>query len=100
MDTVLGNAALGAAHPALPPERRAADGRAWTGAYVEPPEADHPHLAVVRAELPPMAGSSSETALELLLSALGAAAPGATPQVCCPAELRRVSQAPVRSHPA
>ncbi|WP_309485358.1 TetR/AcrR family transcriptional regulator [Streptomyces sp. WELS2] len=79
VDTVLGHAALDAAHLALPPERREADDRAWTGAYAELPDARHPHLTAARAELPLMAGSSFETALELILSALGAAAPGDTP---------------------
>ncbi|NEB77060.1 TetR/AcrR family transcriptional regulator [Streptomyces sp. SID14478] len=76
VDTVLGHAALDAAHLALPVERRAADDRAWTQEYARLPTATHPQLAVVRAQLPLMAGSSFETALDLLLAALVAAAPG------------------------
>ncbi|MER5946415.1 TetR/AcrR family transcriptional regulator [Streptomyces sp. NPDC001904] len=76
VDTVLGHAALDAAHLALPVERREADDRAWVGVYAELSDAGHPHLAAVRGELPLMAGSSFETALELVLAALVAAAPG------------------------
>lgn len=35
---------------------------AWTGAYAKLPDADHPHLAAARAELPLMAGGSFESA--------------------------------------
>ncbi|MYW63291.1 TetR family transcriptional regulator [Streptomyces sp. SID8379] len=76
VDTVLGHAALDAAHLALPVERREADDRAWTGVYSGLSEEEHPHLAAVRGHLPLMAGSSFEAALDLLLAALVAAAPG------------------------
>ncbi|MFI6879792.1 TetR/AcrR family transcriptional regulator [Streptomyces sp. NPDC050400] len=75
VDTVLGHAALDAAHLALPPERRAADDRAWEGEYARLSPQQHPQLAAVRRHLPLMAGSSFEAALDLLLSALEAAAP-------------------------
>ncbi|MEU6844083.1 TetR/AcrR family transcriptional regulator [Streptomyces sp. NPDC046716] len=76
VDTVLGHAALDAAHLALPVERREADDRAWAGVYAELSDVEHPHLAAARGALPLMAGSSFETALELVLSALAVAAPG------------------------
>ncbi|WP_338702743.1 TetR/AcrR family transcriptional regulator [Streptomyces sp. Q6] len=75
VDTVLGHAALDAAHLALPVERRAADDRAWEGVYAGLSAETHPQLAAVRGHLPLMAGSSFEAALDLLLSALAAAAP-------------------------
>ncbi|MFI6938804.1 TetR/AcrR family transcriptional regulator [Streptomyces sp. NPDC050418] len=74
IDTVLGHAALDAAHLALAPERRGADTRAWTDAYQSLPADTHPQLAAVREELPLMAHSSFETALELFLEALEARA--------------------------
>ncbi len=74
IDTMLGHAALDAAHQALAPERREADTRAWTESYQSLPDATHPVLAEVRRELPLMGESSFETALELLLSALAARA--------------------------
>ncbi|WP_199546467.1 TetR/AcrR family transcriptional regulator [Streptomyces sp. N35] len=70
IDTVLGHAALDAAHAALAPERRGADTRAWAEAYQALPADTYPQLAQVRGELPLMAVSSFETALELFLSAL------------------------------
>ncbi|MBC9714994.1 TetR/AcrR family transcriptional regulator [Streptomyces sp. TRM66268-LWL] len=70
IDTVLGHAALDAAHLALAPERRGGDTRAWTEAYQDLPDAAYPQLAEVRHELPLMAHSSFENALDLLLSAL------------------------------
>ncbi|MEV1022829.1 TetR/AcrR family transcriptional regulator [Streptomyces sp. NPDC050264] len=75
VDTVLGHAALDAAHLALPVERRGADDLAWGGVYAGLPDAEYPQLASVRPHLPLMSGSSFETALELLLAALVAAAP-------------------------
>ncbi|MFJ8821233.1 TetR/AcrR family transcriptional regulator [Streptomyces sp. NPDC102467] len=76
IDTVLGHAALDAAHLALPVERRVADDRAWVGEYAELSPRTHPHLAAARGQLPLMGGSSFEVALELLLAALVAAASG------------------------
>ncbi|MFC7309674.1 TetR/AcrR family transcriptional regulator [Streptomyces monticola] len=78
IDTVLGHAALDAAHLALAPERRASDDAAWASVYQSLPAAEYPELAAVREELPLMAGSSFDVALELVLSALVARAPGAT----------------------
>ncbi|WP_327358590.1 TetR/AcrR family transcriptional regulator [Streptomyces sp. NBC_01304] len=74
IDTVLGHAALDAAHLALTPERRLADDQAWSDIYPALPADTHPQLAAVREELPLMAASSFDVALELLLSALAAAA--------------------------
>ncbi|MCX3059018.1 TetR/AcrR family transcriptional regulator [Streptomyces beihaiensis] len=74
VDTVLGHAALDAAHLALPPDRRAADDAAWAAAYADASPEEHPQLAAVRAHLPLMAGSSFDRALDLLLSALAGAA--------------------------
>ncbi|MBO1332073.1 TetR/AcrR family transcriptional regulator [Streptomyces sp. VRA16 Mangrove soil] len=76
VDTVLGHAALDAAHLALPVERRRADDEAWAGTYAEIAADTHPQLAAVRGYLPLMAGSSFEAALELVVAALAAAAPG------------------------
>ncbi|NBE52602.1 TetR/AcrR family transcriptional regulator [Streptomyces boluensis] len=80
VDTVLGHAALDAAHLALAPERRAADDAAWAEAYRSVPVEEYPQLAAVRDELPLMASGygSFELALELLLGALEAKAPPPT----------------------
>ncbi|SDK18339.1 TetR/AcrR family transcriptional regulator [Streptomyces indicus] len=77
IDTVLGHAALDAAHLALAPERRGADTRAWADAYQALPSATHPRLAQVRGQLPLMGESSFETALGLFLAALEVRAAGA-----------------------
>ncbi|WP_428950719.1 TetR/AcrR family transcriptional regulator [Streptomyces sp. cg35] len=76
VDTVLGHAALDAAHLALPVERREADDLAWVGVYAGLSAREYPQLASVRGHLPLMGGSSFDAALELLLAALVAAAPG------------------------
>ncbi|MDI3420056.1 TetR/AcrR family transcriptional regulator [Streptomyces luteolus] len=70
VDTVLGHAALDAAHLALAPERRAGDEVAWAEVYQSLPGEEYPQLAAVRRELPLMAGGSFEGAVELLLSGL------------------------------
>ncbi|MZD09427.1 TetR family transcriptional regulator [Streptomyces sp. SID5785] len=75
VDTVLGHAALDAAYLAMPDARRAADDRAWGDVYAGLPPEGYPRLAAVREHLPSMGGSSFAGALELLVGALGAAAP-------------------------
>ncbi|MFE1026665.1 TetR/AcrR family transcriptional regulator [Streptomyces sp. NPDC058818] len=74
IDTVLGHAALDAAHLALAPELRRADDAAWTQAYQDLPDDSYPELAVVRPHLPLMAAGSFAPAVELLLAALAAQA--------------------------
>ncbi|MGC0334068.1 AcrR family transcriptional regulator [Streptomyces sp. SAI-170] len=76
IDTVLSNAATEAAFHALPRERREADERAWREVYQALDPATHPALTAVRGELPAMAESSFEDAVDLLLEALAARAPG------------------------
>ncbi|MCP9208639.1 TetR/AcrR family transcriptional regulator [Streptomyces sp. NEAU-Y11] len=79
VDTVLGHAALDAATLALPAAQREADGRASTLAYRSVDATAYPILATVRAELDVLAESSFEDALDLVLSALVAQAPGGPP---------------------
>jgi hypothetical protein len=79
IDTVLSHAAAEAACRALAPERRAADERAWREVYQDLDPAAHPALTAVRDELPAMADSAFEDAVDLLLEALAARAPGHRP---------------------
>ncbi|WP_151476199.1 TetR/AcrR family transcriptional regulator [Streptomyces albicerus] len=76
IDTVLSHAALDAACQALPREQREADEQAWTEAYQALDPAAYPALTSVREELRSMADSSFEEAVDLLLVALAARAPG------------------------
>jgi AcrR family transcriptional regulator len=74
IDTVLSHAATEAAFRALPRERREADERAWREVYQDLDPAAHPALTAVRDELPAMAESAFEEAVDLLLEALAARA--------------------------
>ncbi|MDI3389215.1 TetR/AcrR family transcriptional regulator [Streptomyces sp. B-S-A8] len=76
VDTVLGHAALDAAHLALGARQRVADEAAWTDAYQSVPAEEYPQLSAVREQLPLMADGSFDRAIELLLSALAARAGG------------------------
>ncbi|MFJ5997291.1 hypothetical protein [Streptomyces sp. NPDC092370] len=66
IDTVLSHAAAEAAFHALPPQRREADHRSWRDVYEDLDPATYPSLTVVRRELPAMADSSFEEAVDLL----------------------------------
>ncbi|MDN0201200.1 hypothetical protein [Streptomyces sp. S.PNR 29] len=70
-----GAAATDAALQALPRRRREADQRAWREVYQGLDPAAYPALTAVRPELPGMADSSFEEAVNLLLEALAARAP-------------------------
>ncbi|MEU7722078.1 TetR/AcrR family transcriptional regulator [Streptomyces tibetensis] len=74
IDTVLSHAATEAAFHALPPQRREADHGSWRDVYQGLDPATYPSLTAVRAELPAMADSSFEQAVDLLLEALAARA--------------------------
>ncbi|MEU3934216.1 helix-turn-helix domain-containing protein [Streptomyces sp. NPDC029044] len=74
IDTVLSHAATEAAFLALPPQQRAADHRSWRDVYQDLDPATYPSLTLVRRELPAMADSSFEPAVDLLLEALAARA--------------------------
>ncbi|MEU4466965.1 helix-turn-helix domain-containing protein [Streptomyces sp. NPDC024017] len=74
IDTVLSHAATEAAFHALPPQQREADHRSWREVYQDLDPATHPSLTAVRPELPTMADSSFEQAVDLLLEALAARA--------------------------
>ncbi|MFF8392076.1 TetR/AcrR family transcriptional regulator [Streptomyces sp. NPDC016172] len=74
IDTVLSHAATEAAFHALPPQQREADRRSWREVYQDLDPATHPSLTAVRPELPTMADSSFEQAVDLLLEALAARA--------------------------
>ncbi len=74
IDTVLGHAALDAAHSALAPELRRADDAAWTQAYQDLPDGPYPELA---AGAPPLAADGHgllRTRGGTVLSALAAQA--------------------------
>lgn len=74
IDTVLGHAALDAAHLALPRAQREADRRAWTQEYrsaTVDPQA-YPALSAARGHLHLMAGSSFDTTVDLMITALAA----------------------------
>ncbi|GAA4311804.1 TetR/AcrR family transcriptional regulator [Streptomyces venetus] len=75
IDTVLSHAAADAAFEALPRERREADHRAWRNVYQGLDPDTYPALTAVRSELPAMADSSFEEAVDLVLEALAARAP-------------------------
>ncbi|MFE6092651.1 TetR/AcrR family transcriptional regulator [Streptomyces massasporeus] len=75
IDTVLSHAATEAAFHALAPQQREADHRSWRGVYQDLDPATYPSLTAVRRELPAMADSSFEPAVDLLLEALAARAP-------------------------
>ncbi|GHF55006.1 TetR/AcrR family transcriptional regulator C-terminal domain-containing protein [Streptomyces griseosporeus] len=75
VDTVLGHAAMDAALHALTRQQPDADQRAWRHVYQALDPAAYPALTAVRAELPGMADSSFEAAVELLLEALAARTP-------------------------
>ncbi|MBG0857046.1 TetR/AcrR family transcriptional regulator C-terminal domain-containing protein [Streptomyces spinoverrucosus] len=75
IDTVLSHAATEAAFHALPRHQREADQRAWADVYQGLDPASYPALTAVHHELPGMADSSFEEAVELLLEALAARAP-------------------------
>ncbi|MER7480171.1 helix-turn-helix domain-containing protein [Streptomyces sp. NPDC126510] len=74
IDTVLSHAAAEAAFQALPPQQREADRRSWRDVYQDLDPATYPSLTGVRQELPAMADSSFEQAVDLLLEALAARA--------------------------
>ncbi|GAA2278089.1 TetR/AcrR family transcriptional regulator [Streptomyces hawaiiensis] len=74
IDTVLSHAAAEAAFQALPPQQREADRRSWRDVYQDLDPAMYPSLTAVRPELPAMADSSFEQAVDLLLEALAARA--------------------------
>ncbi|MEU6683311.1 hypothetical protein [Streptomyces sp. NPDC046832] len=74
IDTVLSHAAAEAAFQALPPQQREADRRSWRDVYQGLDPATYPSLTAVRPELPAMADSSFEQAVDLLLEALAARA--------------------------
>ncbi|WP_020127214.1 TetR/AcrR family transcriptional regulator [Streptomyces sp. 303MFCol5.2] len=76
IDTVLGHAAMDAAFQALPRQQRESDERAWSEVYQGLDPASFPALTAVRRELPALAESSFEAAIDLLLGALRARAPG------------------------
>ncbi|MFF7312649.1 TetR family transcriptional regulator [Streptomyces sp. NPDC008137] len=75
IDTVLSHAAAEAAFHALPRHQREADHRAWRDVYQDLDPQTYPSLTAVRPELPGMADSSFEQAVDLLLEALTARAP-------------------------
>ncbi|MER7563697.1 helix-turn-helix domain-containing protein [Streptomyces sp. NPDC097941] len=75
IDTVLSHAATDAAFQALPRQQREADRRAWREVYQDLDPVTYPALTAVRRELPGMADSSFEEAVDLLLEALAARAP-------------------------
>ncbi|MFB6552957.1 TetR/AcrR family transcriptional regulator [Streptomyces sp. NPDC056405] len=77
IDTVLSHAATEAAFQALPGQQREADRRAWQEVYADLDPRSYPALTAAREGLPGMAESSFEEAVELLLEALAARAPGA-----------------------
>ncbi|MFE2264004.1 TetR/AcrR family transcriptional regulator [Streptomyces griseosporeus] len=81
VDTVLGHAAMDAAFHALTRQQRYADEQAWQHVYQALDPAAYPALTAVRAELPGMADSSFEAAVDLLLEALAARAPGGAERV-------------------
>ncbi|MHC5905063.1 TetR/AcrR family transcriptional regulator [Streptomyces sp. S6] len=70
IDTVLGHAAMDAAVLTLPPDRRAADRRAWLNTYQHLDATAFPALTAVRDELHHMSHSSFEEAVDLLLETL------------------------------
>ncbi|MER5832356.1 helix-turn-helix domain-containing protein [Streptomyces sp. NPDC002130] len=74
IDTVLSQAAAEAAFQALPPQQREADRRSWRDVYQDLDPVAYPALTAVRPELPAMADSSFEQAVDLLLEALAARA--------------------------
>ncbi|MEU1316755.1 TetR/AcrR family transcriptional regulator [Streptomyces tibetensis] len=74
IDTVLSHAAAEAAFQALPPQQREADRRSWRDVYQDLDPSTYPSLTAVRPELPAMADSSFEQAVDLLLEALAARA--------------------------
>jgi len=75
IDTVLSHAATDAAFLALPRHQREADQGAWRNVYQDLDPASYPALTAVRRQLPQMADSSFEEAVDLLLEALAARAP-------------------------
>lgn len=76
IDTVLSHAAAEAAFQALPRQQREADHRAWRDVYQDLDPHAYPALTAARRELPGMADSSFEEAVDLLLEALAARAAG------------------------
>ncbi|MGI5430409.1 TetR/AcrR family transcriptional regulator [Streptomyces sp. CA-179760] len=78
IDTVLSHAAAEAAFHALPRQQRDADHRAWRDVYQDLDPETYPSLTAVRPVLPGMADSSFGQAVDLLLEALTARAPGGT----------------------
>ncbi|MEU0218270.1 hypothetical protein ABZ281_25570 [Streptomyces sp. NPDC006265] len=72
---MLSHAATEAAFHALSPQQRETDHRSWRNVYQGLDPATHPSLTAVRQELPAMADSSFEQAVDLLLEALAARAP-------------------------
>ncbi|GGX85353.1 TetR/AcrR family transcriptional regulator [Streptomyces fructofermentans] len=76
IDTVLSHAALDASCVALPRQQREADQRAWTEAYQAVDPEAFPALTTVRGELRRLGESSFDEAVDLLLAALAARAPG------------------------
>ncbi|MFC9128040.1 TetR/AcrR family transcriptional regulator [Streptomyces sp. NPDC057099] len=75
IDTVLSHAATEAAFHALPRQQREADHRAWRDVYQDLDPQTYPSLTAVRPQLPGMADSSFEQAVDLLLEALTARSP-------------------------
>ncbi|MFJ1967389.1 TetR/AcrR family transcriptional regulator [Streptomyces sp. NPDC087903] len=75
IDTVLSHAATEAAFKALPRQQREADQRAWRDDYQGLDPALYPALNAVRRELPGLADSTFEEAVDLVLEALAARAP-------------------------
>ncbi|PIM72559.1 TetR family transcriptional regulator [Streptomyces sp. JV178] len=75
IDTVLSHAATDAAFAALPRQQREADQRAWRDVYQDLDPQAYPALTAARGELPRMADSAFEDAVDLLLEALAARAP-------------------------
>ncbi|TLS44259.1 TetR family transcriptional regulator [Streptomyces montanus] len=75
IDTVLSHAAADAAFQALPWQQREADQGAWRDVYQGLGPVAYPALTAVHPELPGMADSSFEEAVDLLLEALAARAP-------------------------
>jgi hypothetical protein len=73
---VLSHAATDAAFQALPRQQREADHRAWREVYQDLDPEAYPAVTAVRRELPGMADSSFEEAVDLLLEALAARAGG------------------------
>ncbi|MEU9116483.1 helix-turn-helix domain-containing protein [Streptomyces sp. NPDC048483] len=72
VDTALGHAALDAGFLRLSPGQRTADDQAWRSAYATLPADAYPNIHRVRDQLPLMAGSAVEGALDLLIEALRA----------------------------